>query len=112
MEEEQTTQWTKEKGQTDKQRSTNHTHETKDRVNEPPYKPGVNSRKVSSSCVIDDTCSVNLFTIPVISNERRKDREVITTNETYPWSFVTQVFHSRQPGLGDDRETFEVITST
>jgi hypothetical protein len=32
IEKEQTTQWTKEKGQNDKQRSTKHTHKTKDRV--------------------------------------------------------------------------------
>ena len=32
MEEEQTTQWPKEKVQKDKQRSTKHTHKTKDRV--------------------------------------------------------------------------------
>ena len=32
MEEEQTTQWPKEKGQKNKQRSTKHTHKTKDRV--------------------------------------------------------------------------------
>jgi hypothetical protein len=31
-EEEQTTQWPKEKGNKDKQRSTKHTHTTKDRV--------------------------------------------------------------------------------
>jgi hypothetical protein len=30
--EEQTTQWSKEKGRKDKQRSTKHTHKTKDRV--------------------------------------------------------------------------------
>jgi hypothetical protein len=30
MEDEQTTQWPKEKGQKDKQRSTKHTHKTKD----------------------------------------------------------------------------------
>jgi len=30
MEEEQTTQWPKEKGQKDKQQSTKHTHKTKD----------------------------------------------------------------------------------
>ena len=30
--EEQTTQWPKERGQNDKQRSTKHTHKTKDRV--------------------------------------------------------------------------------
>ena len=32
MEEEQTTKWPKEKVQKDKQRSTKHTHKTKDRV--------------------------------------------------------------------------------
>jgi len=32
MEEEQTTQWSKDKVQKDKQRSTKHTHKTKDRV--------------------------------------------------------------------------------
>ena len=31
----QTKQWPKEKGQKDKQRSTKHTHKTKNRVNEP-----------------------------------------------------------------------------
>jgi len=39
----QTTQWLKEKGQKDKQRSTKHTHKTKDRVTRTPLKPGVNS---------------------------------------------------------------------
>jgi flagellar motor switch/type III secretory pathway protein FliN len=40
IEEEQTTQWPKEK---DKQRSTKHTHKIKDRVTRTPLKPGVNS---------------------------------------------------------------------
>ena len=40
MEEEQTTQWPKEKVQKDKQRSTKHTHKTKDRVTRTPLKPG------------------------------------------------------------------------
>jgi len=35
IEEGQTTQWQKEKGQKDKQRSTKHTHKTKDWANEP-----------------------------------------------------------------------------
>ena len=35
IEEEQTTQWPKETVQKDKQRSTKHTHKTKDRVHEP-----------------------------------------------------------------------------
>ena len=38
IEEKQTTQWPKEKVQKDKQRSTKHTHKTKDRIT-----PGVNS---------------------------------------------------------------------
>jgi hypothetical protein len=38
-----TTQWPKEKGQKDKQRSTKHTHKTKDRVTETPLNLGMNS---------------------------------------------------------------------
>jgi len=30
----------------------------------------------------------------VISHELEKDRIVMTTNETYPWSFVTQIFRN------------------
>jgi len=26
---------------------------------------------------------------------------------TYPWSFVTQIFHNGQPSHGGDRKTFE-----
>jgi hypothetical protein len=37
---------------------------------------------------------------------------VFTTSGTYPWSFVTQIFHSGQPNHGGDRKTFEVMTST
>jgi hypothetical protein len=40
IEEEQTTQWPKEKVQKDKQRSTKHTHKTKDRVTRTPLKTG------------------------------------------------------------------------
>jgi hypothetical protein len=39
IEEEQTTQWPKEKVQKDKQRSTKHTLKTKDRVTQTPLKP-------------------------------------------------------------------------
>jgi hypothetical protein len=46
IEEEQTTHWTQKKVQKDKQRSTTHTQQTKDRVTEPQYKPGVNSGNV------------------------------------------------------------------
>jgi hypothetical protein len=31
---------------------------------------------------------------------------VFTTSGTYPWSFVTQIFHNGQPNHGGDRQTF------
>jgi len=37
---------------------------------------------------------------------------MFTTNGTYPWSLVTQIFHSGQQNQGGDRKTFEVMTST
>ena len=37
---------------------------------------------------------------------------MFTTSGTYPWSFVTQVFHNGQPSHGGDRKIFEVMTST
>jgi hypothetical protein len=49
---------------------------------------------------------------PFISHEWGKDREMFTTSGTYPWSFVTQIFHNGQPCHGDDRKFFEVMTST
>ena len=68
IEEEQTTQWPKEKVQKDKQRSTKHIHKTKDRVTRTPLKIVGERRcsgRVSSSC----STSVNLATNPVISRE-------------------------------------------
>jgi hypothetical protein len=37
---------------------------------------------------------------------------VITTNGTYQWSFVTQIFRNGSPTHGDHRKTSEVMTST
>jgi hypothetical protein len=37
---------------------------------------------------------------------------VLTTSGTYPWSFVTQIFHNGQPSHGGDSKIFEVMTST
>ena len=57
---EQTTQWPKEKGQKDKQRSTKHTYKTKDRVTRTPQKTGGELRysgRVSSSCSTSGTRS-------------------------------------------------------
>ena len=85
------------KRQKDKQRSTKHTYKTKDRVTRTSLKPGGelrSSERVSSSCSTSDTCRLNLVTNPVKSHEQVKDREVFTTSVTYPWSFVTQIFHN------------------
>jgi len=53
IEEEQTTQWSKEKVQKNKQRSTKYTYKTKDRVTRTPLKTGGELRcsgRVGSSC--------------------------------------------------------------
>jgi hypothetical protein len=115
IEEEQTTQWPKEKVQKDKQRSTKHTYKTKDRVTQTPLKTGGELRcpgRVGSSCSTSGTRRVNLVINLVLSREWGKDREVLTTSGTYPWSFVTQIFHNGQPSRGGDRKIFEVMTST
>ena len=60
------------KTQKDKQRSTKHTHKTKDRVKRTPLKPWGELRcsgRVSSSCSTSDICRVNLVTNSVISKE-------------------------------------------
>ena len=100
IEEERSTQWPKEKVQKDKQRSTKHTHKTKDQVTRTPLKTRGEltcSGRVNSSCPTSGTCRVNLGTNPVIGHEWEKDREVFTTSGTYLWSFVTPIFHNGQP---------------
>jgi hypothetical protein len=90
IEEEETTQWSKENKQKDKQRSTKHTYITKDRVTRTPLKTGGELRcsgRVGSSCFTSRTRRGNLVTNPVISREWGKDREVFTTSGTYPWFF-------------------------
>ena len=99
----------------DKQRSTNYTHRTKDRVTQAPLKTGDElgcCGRVSSSCSTGGTRCVTLVAKPVIGHEWGEDREVFTTYGTYQWSFVTQIFHSGQLSRGGDRKTFEVMTST
>jgi hypothetical protein len=115
IEEEQTTQWPKEKVQKDKQLSTKHTYKTKDRVTRTPLKTGGELRcsgRIGTSCSTSDIHRVNLVTNPAISREWGKDREVLTTSGTYPWSFVTQIFHNGKPSHGGDRNILEVMTST
>jgi len=80
IEEEQITQWPKEKVQKDKQRSIKHTYKTKDRVTRTPLKTEGELRcsgRVSSSCSTSDTFRVNLVTNPVISHERGKDQKCL-----------------------------------
>jgi hypothetical protein len=80
IEEDQTTQWPKEK---DKQRSTKYTHKTKDRVTRTPQKTRGEltfSGRVGSSCFTSGTRRVNLVTNLVISHEWGKDWEVYTTS--------------------------------
>ena len=80
-----------------KQRSTKYTSKTKNRVTRTPLKIGGGlgcSGRVNSSCSTSDTRRVNLVTNPVISHERGKDREALTTSGTYSWSFVTQILHN------------------
>jgi hypothetical protein len=72
IEVEQTTQWSKENVQKDKQRSTKHTYKTKDGVTRTAQKTGDELRcsgRVSCSNSTSGTCRVNLFTNPVISDE-------------------------------------------
>jgi hypothetical protein len=42
----------------------------------------------------------------------RKRPGSIWASGTYPWSFVTKIFHNGQPSYGGDHITFEVMTST
>ena len=56
----------KEKVQKDKQRSTNHTHKTKDRVTRTPLKTGdelMCSGRVSSSCSTSGTRRIDIVTL-------------------------------------------------
>jgi hypothetical protein len=94
---------------------TKHTNKTKDRVTRTPLKTEGELRcsgMVGSSYSTSGTRRVNLVTNRAISHEWGKDREMSTTSGTYPWSFVTQIFHSGQPSHGGDSKIFEVMTST
>ena len=87
IEDDKTTQWPKEKGQKDEQRSIKHTYKTKDQVTRTPLKTRGELRcsgRVSSSCSISDTRCVNLVTNPVISHERHiREHTVYRQNTLY-----------------------------
>jgi hypothetical protein len=64
--EEQTTQWPNKKVQKDKQRSTKHTHKTKNRVTRTPLKTGDDRRcsgRVNSSCFTSGTLRATFVAI-------------------------------------------------
>ena len=93
IEEEQTTQWPKESVQKDKQRSTKHTHKTKDRVNSTSLKTGgelMFSERACSSCSTSDTRRVNLVTNPVISREWRNIAIILLNVFPYDEEYCTQ----------------------
>ena len=72
IEEEQTTQWSKDKLQKDKQRSAKHTHKTKYRVTRTPLKTGGElecSGRIRGSCSTSGTCRAHLVTKPVMNGE-------------------------------------------
>jgi len=68
----------------------NTTQKTKDRATGITLK----TRGDLSSCSTCDTRRIALVTNPVISHKWEKDRIVITTDGTYPWLFVTQIFRN------------------
>ena len=71
---------------------------TKDREIPTPLKTRGKLRcswRVSSTCSISGTRRVTLATSPVISHEWGKEQIVITTNGSYPWSGVSQIFCNR-----------------
>jgi hypothetical protein len=77
VEEEQTTQWPKEKSTKGQQRSTKHTYKNKAGVTRTPLKTGGELRctgRVSSSCSTSDTRRVNLVTNPPL---HRKDNTTV-----------------------------------
>ena len=101
----------KEKEQKNKQWSTKHTHKTKDWATWAPLKTWIwtpYSRRVSSCCFICGILRATHVTNTMIRHESGKYLIGITTNGTYPWSFLTQIFRSH----GGDNETFVVMTST
>jgi len=109
----QTTQWPKEKVQKDKQRSTKHTHKTKDRVTRTSLKTGGELRcsgRVSSSCSTSGTRRVNLVTSPVISHEWGKYREVFTTSGTYNSRFLsTEMMYNHKISAPKDDIQLEIL---
>ena len=103
IEEEQTTQWPKEKVQKDQQRSTKHTYKTKDRVKGTPLKTGGELRcsgRVSSSCSTSGTRRVKLvsflyFRFSTINRDTTNVGNVLYTKsiESKMYLYFISLFH-------------------
>jgi hypothetical protein len=57
-------------------------------------------------------CCLFFFDIRFLIAPLVSSKEVFTISGTYPWSFVTQIFHNGQPSHGGDHKIFEMMTST
>ena len=69
--------------------------------------------RIGNSCSNSGTCRCTLATESMISHERGNvGGIVITTNGTYPWPSVTDIFRNGQQRHDGDRNTFTVITLT
>ena len=93
----------------------NTTKKTKDWATQTPLKQRGDLRcsgRINSSCSTSCTRHVALVINPVISYKWGKIREMLTTNGTFLWSFVTQLFRNGQPSHGGVRKTFEEMIST
>ena len=91
--------------------NTNHTNTCKTRttlihVQHEPHGAGSVLWNVKNICSICAVHRVILVTSPMIKHEWRNDRKVITTNGSYMWSFVTQIFDNCSPGHDGDSTTF------
>ena len=82
MEEEQTTQWPKERVQKDKQRSTNHTHKTKDRVTQTPLKTEKVQKDKQQSTNYTHKTKDRVTRIPLKTEKVEKDKQR-STNHTH-----------------------------
>ena len=56
---------------------------------------------------------VNHHQHPVINHETGKEDGIVTTtNITYPWLSMNQIFFNSEPSHDGDLKTIEVMTST
>jgi hypothetical protein len=83
----------------------------------PAFTPGFSGVCVTRSlllyvCFVDHCLSFYTFCFGHCVVCSSSVYEVLTTSGTYPWSFLTQVFHNGQPSHGGDGQSFEVMAST